>query len=1178
MSPGVYHFEGFKLDSNAYRLSRSGEVVRLERIPMELLCLLTERCGQIVTRDQILESIWGKGVFIDSEHAINTAVRKVRRALNDDANAPRFIVTIPGKGYRFVAPIVVLNSTLKVNENTEQPSNSQSAEFGISSAGRSSANSTGGDTGLPVHSQLQVLAERRHLTVLFCDLVNSTGLAARLDPEEWREIVTNYHRSTTREVERFGGYVAQYLGDGVMAYFGWPEVHDDDVERAVRAGLAMVDAISKFNADPSHLKLVARVGIDSGVVVIGPGTGKGADVYGEAPNMAALVQAAAESGTVLITNAAHRLISGLFMVEERSAQTLKGIEHPAQLYRVIRPSGIRGRLAAAAAHGLTPFVGREDELHLMMNRWECAVDSEGQVVLIVGEAGIGKSRLVQQFREQIVTHPHTWLESAAVPYFQNTPFYAITDMLQQSFHWESGQSAEQKLAALEASLATNGVKLDEAVPLVARLLELPVDGKYPASSLSPDQQRKQLLATLVAWVFGAAKAQPLVIAIEDLHWADPSTLELIRLLVELGATTRLLLLCTARPEFHAAWPPRAHHTQITLNRLNARNVREMIAQLTARNALATDTINTVIQRTSGVPLFVEELTRAVLESANTKLSECEIPVTLHDSLMARLDRLGAAKEVLQIGAVIGSEFSYELLQAVCPRGDEELQQALYTAADAELLYVRGIAPDVTYQFKHALIHDAAYEALLKSRRKDLHRLIAHTIKEKFPALVAARPEALARHWTEAGETELAVVEWSRAGKVAKARGAFKEALESYRRGLAILELLPESAERDLRELAFRQTFLLMLWMTGGPSSHDIMEAVQPAIRLAEKTGKFASVVLIMVAGGWISLLASRDIAAILMLADQALELALREGSPGSLLMAHSFQVQTCLFRGDLMGAENHFAATTELVDNPSIKQNYSLFGLFVVQDFYTAAMNAWMLGRLDLARERFAKMVAATEANDPYQLGSSRVWAADFLWALKEYKQAETCAMQALELSEKNQFALLAAMSKRILGSSRIGLGCATEGVELIREGIANALEIGCAQRGFFNKTFLAAAQAGEGAIDDALETIEQALEDDPDEAFFLPITLTLRGELRIKRGQSELAEAAFREALACARNIGAKILELRATVSLARLLDQQQRRNEARELLAESYNWFTEGFDTADLKDAKALLGELAT
>ena len=371
-----------------------------------------------------------------------------------------------------------------------------------------------------------IAGERRHLTVLFCDLVGSTEIASHLDPEQWREIVAEYHRAAAQAIERFGGHVAQYLGDGVMAYFGYPEAHDNDAERAARAGLAILDAISKLNEHPTHPKLAARVGIDSGAVVVGAGAGKDTDVFGDTPNIAARVQTAAAPGTVLITAATHRLVSGLFVVEDRGAQALKGIERPVQLYRVIQPSGVRGRLeAAAAARGLTPFVGREDELRLLMNRWERALDGEGQVALIIGEAGIGKSRLVQRFHEQIAGTPHTWVEAAAGAFFQNTPFYAVTEMLRELLAWRGDESAEEQLTRLEPALELAGLKPAEALPLIAPLLNLPLPAKYPPSPLSPEQQRRRLLATLVEWVLGAARAQPIVIAIEDCigptprHWS-----------------------------------------------------------------------------------------------------------------------------------------------------------------------------------------------------------------------------------------------------------------------------------------------------------------------------------------------------------------------------------------------------------------------------------------------------------------------------------------------------------------------------------------------------------------------------------------------------------------------------------------------------------------------------------
>src|SRR6266851_1600987 len=534
--------------------------------------------------------------------------------------------------------------------------------------------------------------ERRHLTMLFCDLIGSTEIAAHLDPEEWRETVASYQRVAADAITRFDGHVAKYLGDGVMALFGYPESHDNDAERAARAGLAVLGAISKLNERPAHAKLSARIGIDSGAVVVGAGAGKEADVFGDAPNIAARVQAEAEPDTVLITAAVHQLISGLFVVEERGARQFKGVPDSIELYRVVRPSGVRGRLeAAAAARGLTPFVGREDELRSLMNRWERVLDGEGQVALIIGEAGIGKSRLVQRFHEQIAGTPHTWVAAAARAFFQNTPFYPVTEMLRELLAWRGDHSAaEEQLAQLEPRLALAGLKPAEAIPLIAPLLNLPLPADYPPSTLSSEQQRRRLLATLVEWVLGAARAQPTVIATEDLHWADPSTLELIQLLVEQGAAARLLLLYTARPEFRAQWPPRTHHAQITLSRLSARSVRAMVEEVAARKAMSDETIATVVEPTGGVPLFVEELTRAVLESGNARLTGREIPVTLHDSLMARLDRLGPAKEVAQVGAVIGGEFSYELIHAVYPIAEGDLQGALRRLTDAELLYVRGI--------------------------------------------------------------------------------------------------------------------------------------------------------------------------------------------------------------------------------------------------------------------------------------------------------------------------------------------------------------------------------------------------------------------------------------------------------------------------------------------------------
>src|SRR5215472_16638167 len=575
--------------------------------------------------------------------------------------------------------------------------------------------------------------ERRHLTVLFCDLVNSTEIASRLDPEDWRDIAAEYQRTSAETVTRLGGHAAKYLGDGLVVYFGWPEAHEDDAERAVRAGLALVDAVAALNerlAVKQDVELSVRVGIDTGSVVVGQDGGKEADVFGDAPNIAARVQAAAEPGSVFITAAVHQLVSGLFVVEDRKTQQLKGLKHPLQLYRVIQPTAARRRARGIASALQAPFVGRDDEIRLLLTRWERAREGEGQLALVVGEPGIGKSRLVEEFRVRIKDEPHLWIECAGEQFSANTPFHAVIQILDQGLGWRGDESKEERVGQLERSLELAGLKLGEAAPLIAEMLNLPIPEKYPPLMFAPDQKRRRLLANLAAWVLNVARLQPEVIVLEDLHWVDPSTLELMEALVEQAATAPLLLLYTTRPEFRAPWPMRAHHVQITLNRLSERHTREVIAGVAARTTLAKEVIDAVVKRTDGVPLFVEELTRLMLEGDGGRLAR-KIPVTLEDSLMARLDRLGPAKEVAQVGAVLGREFSYELLRAVSSMPEAELQAGLAKLTDAELIYARGIAPEAQYQFKHALIQDAAYEALLKSRRKELHRLVAETLIQRF---------------------------------------------------------------------------------------------------------------------------------------------------------------------------------------------------------------------------------------------------------------------------------------------------------------------------------------------------------------------------------------------------------------------------------------------------------------
>jgi class 3 adenylate cyclase/tetratricopeptide (TPR) repeat protein len=1017
--------------------------------------------------------------------------------------------------------------------------------------------------------------ERRHLTVLFCDLVGSTEIAARLDPEEWRSIAARYQRSAAEAVTRMGGHVAEYLGDGLVVYFGWPEAHEDDAERAVRAGLAVIDAIALLNTrftPEQGVELSVRAGIDSGSVVVGRGGSNETRIFGQTPNIAARLQATAEPDSVLITAAVHQLVSGLFVVEDRGAQTLKGIAHPVQLYRVIQPTAARRQTHRAANATQAPFVGRDDEMRLLLSRWERAREGEGQLALVVGEPGIGKSRLIQEFRARIRDEPHLWIECAGEQFSANTPFHAVIQMLDQGLGWRGDESKEDRVVQLEGALELARLKLGEAVPLIAEMLNLPLSAKYPPLMFSPDQKRRRLLANLATWVLNAARLQPMVIVLEDLHWVDPSTLELIHTLVEQAATAPLLLLYTTRPEFRAPWPMRAHHVQITLNRLSERHTREMIAGVAARTALAKEVIDAVVKRTDGVPLFAEELTRLMLEGDGRKIVR-EIPVTLQDSLMARLDRLGPAKEVAQVGAVLGREFSYELLQAVSSMPEAELQAALTKLTDAELIYSRGIAPEAQYQFKHALIQDAAYQALLKSRRRELHRRAAETMVQKFPAAAEAQPEVLARHFSEAGDAEPAIAAWKKAGDVADARQAFKEAEQAYQEALEMLSTLPESAQRDGQELALHNALWRVLVLTRGYVAPKAFEVTARVRSLAERSGSLSDLVQ-QLYSTWAGAVSSGDALGSGTLADRLLDLARQEGSPSSFAKAHYAQILARFYRGRLVEVEDHWRHWNTYGEAPG----FLLIRASAVIARGYGGLNSWMSGYADSSRRRMAEMIAfALATEDPYEIAFARYLESWLHYLLREASDAMAAAYQALALCEEHEFPFPGAMSQGILGWAQAQLCSPGEGVSLIRRSLERFVEISSRVNITDILTRLAEAQLLDGAIDDALTTVQDALQANPEELVFLPNILTRRGELRLKLGQNELAEADFREAIALGQKMSAKAWELRATTSLARLLRDTNRRGEARAMLAEIYNWFTEGFDTADLKDAKALLNELS-
>ena len=633
-----------------------------------------------------------------------------------------------------------------------------------------------------------VTGESRYLTVMFCDLVDSTGIASRLDAEEWRDLVGSYLDAASAAVTEMGGHVAKKLGDGLLSLFGYPVAHENDAERAARAALSIQHALTELNrknAGAAGPELVARIGLESGPAVLDAS----GEIYGDVANIAARVQAMAEPGTVLITARVQRQVAGQFVAEERGTHTLKGAPEPTALFRLVRASGGGRR---SGQRNLTPLVGRDEEIAMLMRRWERARQGEGQLVLIVGEPGLGKSRLIEEFHLRLRETPHTWSEWTCSQLLQNTPLHPIAEWGRQRFGG-ADMSAERRLADLENSLAQ--VKLDSAenAPLLAPLLDIPLP-KERISTLPPEELRRQQLAALTNWVMASAKTQPLVLAFEDLHWADPTTLEVLRGIAERGALAPLYIVATTRPEFRPPWGMRSHHGTISLAPLDRAQVRDMVRELSARHALSREVIEDLAARTGGVPLFVEEVTRLLLERGEQGGAQA-IPPTLQQSLMARLDRLGPAREVAQIGSVISRAFSYKLLKAVAGMQDAPLQAALEKLADADILLVQGLPPDSDYRFKHALIQDAAYENLLKSRRQILHRYVAEILRDRFASTATTEPEAIAHHFTQAGLVDDAIEWWGKAGDQALRRSAFQEAISHLGKAIEMADKSGDAAPR-----------------------------------------------------------------------------------------------------------------------------------------------------------------------------------------------------------------------------------------------------------------------------------------------------------------------------------------------------------------------------------------------
>src|SRR5262245_5059626 len=668
----------------------------------------------------------------------------------------------------------------------------------------------------PVAGPRAAEAERRQLTVLFCDLVGSTMLSTQLDPEELREVVQAYQETCTTVIQRYEGHIAQHLGDGLLVYFGYPAAHEDEPQRAVRTGLEIIEALHHLNPRlPRPLQV--RIGIHTGLVVVGEiGSSAKREVLalGETPNLAARLQGLAEPDTVVISEATYHLVHGLFACQALAPQEVKGFPTPLTVYRVLGASGAQSRFEVAMQAGLTPLVGRDEELALLRRRWQQTQEGSGQVVLLSGEPGIGKSRLVQELKDHVAQDGAVRIEYRCSPYHQNSAFYPLIEHLQRVLQFTTGDTPQDRLHKLAQTLSRYRFPQTDTVPLLASLLSLPPPEGSPPLSLTPQQQKQKTLATLVRWLFEETERAPVYAIWEDLHWADPSTLEFLTVCLDQTPTARMLLVLTGRPEFTPPWASRSHVSQLVLSRLGQQQSSAIVAGVTGGKPLPPEVMQQIANKTDGVPLFVEELTKMVMESGLVRevagryeltgpLPPLAIPSTLQDSLMARLDRLASVRDIAQMGATIGREFTYELLQAVSPLTEDSLQWGLKQLVEAELVYQSGLPPQARYLFKHALVQETAYQSLLKSRRQQLHQQVARVLEEQFRQTVATQPELVAHHYTEAGLIAQAIPYWQQAGERAAQRSAYVEAISHLTQGLELLQPLPDSPERTQQELTLQ---------------------------------------------------------------------------------------------------------------------------------------------------------------------------------------------------------------------------------------------------------------------------------------------------------------------------------------------------------------------------------------
>jgi class 3 adenylate cyclase/predicted ATPase len=1046
-------------------------------------------------------------------------------------------------------------------------------------AGLSLSSHSEGTPAPGTHSTIEAAAERRPVAVMFCDLVGSTSLALQLDAEDWRDLVGRYLDDASGAVTTFDGHVVKKLGDGFMALFGYPQAQENDAERAVRAALAIQRALSdinKTNAAMGAPELSARIGIESGAVVV-EATG---EVFGDAANVAARVQAAAKPGSVLVTTSVQRQVAGLFVAEEQGAHELKGVSAPVQLFRIVRASGARRR---SSGRSLTSFVGREEELGLLARRWERARAGDGQLVLIIGEPGLGKSRLVEEFHARLAETPHTWSEWSASQLLQNTPLHPIAEWGRLRFG-DSDVPAEQRFAQLESALRQVDVDADEAAPLLAPLLEISPPSAR-AASLAPKELRRRQLALMASWVIAGTRAQPVVLAFEDLQWADPTSIDLIRALAESGQQAALLLVATARPEFRPPWSMHSHHSVVSLAPLERAHVVRMVGELASKHAFSKEIVERVSERTGGVPLFVEEVTRLLLEHGIEAGSQ-GIPPTLQQSLAARLDRLGRAREVAQIGAVLGRDFAYMLLCRVAELDEPALQASLKHLAEADLLFVEGAPPRANYRFKHALIQDAAYDSLLGSRRQALHRRAAEILRDD-PERAAAAPEVVAHHFTEAGLDNLAIEWWWKAGDQALRRSAFHEASAHLGKAVEMADKTEGIATRAEQTIAGSTQRMKLQTAYGQALMYSkgyIAEETRAAFaRAGEFAGQAETSTLRRQTrhAQWAMNLMGGEINSARSLGESWLLEAEAQGR--FVAPAHRAVGLTCLYQGELALARAHLELALADHAPEQDEDARQMFGI----DFKTTAMGYLALSVLALGDAKHARHLIDQAVREGQESGHVATIAntAVHKVLLESFRDDPAATLEASELvvefAREHNMATYAAAGELFFLWARGRLFDPEAGGSQLRQALAAYVEKGNKLFAPFVRGLIAELEAMMGHVDVALASVDAGLllAEETGERWTDSWLFRRKAETLFRGDMTSLApaEEAFRTAIEISNRHGSRSFGFRAALSLAKLYQSTGRPSEAHAVLKPALEGFLPTPEMPEIAAAQALLSQLA-